>query len=202
MKLYTHFTRNKGKQQFFEIYFCSELSPAIVTNHAEICVYHQLVRSLNSNQQEKVTLAESAVRQGSSTEKYIRCYLNILNILVPTEEGRKPKQDTTLHVQFTPSLGCTQRSAQTPWLVFQALGALFGSTAAPELQTETCICPNYMSQWWQDRQHNHQNQQCCQTLLSPPLSNASIKCITSGKGLIMADPTFSILTLASATPTR
>lgn len=62
---------NKGKQQFFETYFCSESIPAIVTNHIEICVYQQLVRSLNSNQQEKVTLAKSAARLGSVTEKMV-----------------------------------------------------------------------------------------------------------------------------------
>lgn len=85
-----HFTRNKGKQQFFGIYFCSELSPAIVTNHAEICVSQQLVRSLNSNQREKVTVAKSAARQGSSTGKRrnIWFYLNILNILVPNTRTR------------------------------------------------------------------------------------------------------------------
>lgn len=127
-----------------------------------------------------MTLAESEVRQGSSTKNYIWCYLNILNILVPTEEGRKPKQDATLHIQFTPTLGCTQRSTPRPWLVFQALGALFSHTAAPELQTETCICLNYSSQWWQNKQHYSQNQQCCQTLPSPSLSS----CITFGKAII------------------
>lgn len=117
----------QGEQQPLEIQLCSELSPAIVTNHAEICLYQQLVRSLNSNQQEKVTLAESAVRQGSSTKTYIGCYLNILNTLVPTEEGRKPKQDPALHLQFTLRLGCTQRSTPTPWLVFQPLELSLGT---------------------------------------------------------------------------
>lgn len=62
--------------------------------------------------------------------------------------------------------------------------------------------PKLQQLGWQNRQHNPQNQRCCQTLPSPPLPNATINCITSGKGLIMADPNISILTLASATPTR
>jgi len=83
-----------------------------------------------------VTIAKSAARQGPSTEKNsnIRFCLNILNILAPTDEGRKPKHNITVHTQFTPRLGYTYR---------RALRALFCNTAASELLTEACICPNY-----------------------------------------------------------
>lgn len=178
----TCFTMNKGKQQFFEIYFCSELTPAIATNHIEICVYQQLVRSLTSNQQEKVTLEKSAARQGSSTEKNgnIQFHLNTLNTLVPADEGRKPKQDRTMHMQFTPRLEATHKGTRKYCGSCFRHRELFCNTAAFELLKEEHICPSYMTLCWQDRQHNHQHRQCCETFPSPP-PNGSIKSTTSQK---------------------
>lgn len=68
--------------------------------------------SINSNQQEKVTLAKSEAKQVSSTEKdsNIQFCLSILSILVPVNEGRKPKQAVTMHVQFTQGLDYTSNT--------------------------------------------------------------------------------------------